>query len=124
MITSRFRPLILLTRSSSLARPSGFSTDLSKSKKASAANVTFSLVGAGTTAAAGGAAAGAGAGAGAGRGAGAGAGGGGAGGGGAGGGGTPSQPCRPVAGVQTPSRQQSSLVPFFQGKPVPLTQLS
>src|SRR4029078_4242449 len=42
----------------------------------------------------------------------------------AGGGGTPSQPCRPVAGVHTPSRQQSSLVPFFQGKPVPLTQLS
>src|SRR3982751_740462 len=110
MITSRLIPLILLTRSSSLARPSGFSTDLSKSKNASAAKVTFSLVGAGTTA---GAAAGAGAGAG---GAGAGAGGVGT--------GTPSQPCRPVAGVHTPSRQQSSLVPFFQGRPVPLTQLS
>src|SRR5205809_919986 len=109
MITSRLRPLILLTRSSSLARPSGLRTDLSKSKNASAAKVTFSLVGAGTTAAAGGAA-GAGAGAGAARGAGAGTGGG-------GGGGTPSQPCRPVAGVHTPSRQQSSLVPFFQGKP-------
>jgi hypothetical protein len=38
--------------------------------------------------------------------------------------GTPSQPFRPVAGVHELSRQQSSLVPFFQGRPVPLTQLS
>jgi hypothetical protein len=29
-----------------------------------------------------------------------------------------------VAGVQYPSRQQSSFVPFFHGSPVPLTQLS
>jgi hypothetical protein len=29
-----------------------------------------------------------------------------------------------VAGVQTPLRQHSSFVPFFQGRPVPLTQLS
>src|SRR4029077_6124456 len=108
---------ILLTRSSSLALPSGLRTALSKSKNASAAKVTFSLVGAPTA----GAGAGGGAGAGAGRGAGAGAG---AGAGGGTGTGTPSQPCRPVAGVQTPSRQHSSFVPFFQGRPVPLTQLS
>src|SRR5664279_880631 len=48
-MTSRFRPPILLTRSSSLARPSGLSTALSKSKHASAANLTFSLVAAPTS---------------------------------------------------------------------------
>ena len=37
----------------------------------------------------------------------------------------PSQSTAAVAGVQLPSRQQSSLVPFFQGRlPLPLTQLS
>src|SRR5687768_13314340 len=115
MITSRLMSLTLPTRSSSLARPSGLSTALSKSKKASAAYVT--LVAAG------------GCGAGAGRAA---AGGGGAGcaagaGGGAGGGGTraPSQPWAAVAGVQLASRRHSSLVPFFHTSSlVPLLQLS
>src|ERR1700712_3976638 len=101
MITSRLMPPILLMRSSSFARPSGFSTDLSKSKKASAAKVTFSLTGATTTA-----------------GAGAGGGGavraGGAGAGAAAGTGAPSQPTAAVAGVQLASRQHSSFVPFFQ----------
>src|SRR3954463_14021787 len=77
MITSRLMPLTLSTRSSSLALPSGLSTALSKSKKASAAYVT--LVAAGGC--------GAGAGAGAGRAGGAGGGGAGGGGGGRGGGG-------------------------------------
>ena len=37
----------------------------------------------------------------------------------------PSQPAAAVAGVQVASRQQSSLVPFFQAcSPVPLRQLS
>src|SRR5580765_2484253 len=110
MMTSRLMPPILLTRSSSLALPSGFSTDLSKSKNASAAKVTFSLTGAGGATGAGagfGAATGAGAGAGA----------------------TffsaPSHSAIAVAGVQKPSRQHSSLVPFFQGRfSMPLTQLS
>src|SRR3954463_6315026 len=41
MITSRLMSLTLPTRSSSLALPSGFRTDLSKSKNASAAYVTL-----------------------------------------------------------------------------------
>src|SRR5215510_1141269 len=99
MITSRFTPRILLTRSSSFALPSGLSAYLSKSKKVSAANVTFSLTGAGG-------------------------GGGGGGGGGATGAGAgaaactgfnaPSQRWSAVAGDQTELRQQYSLVPFFQ----------
>src|SRR5438105_5635238 len=117
MMTSRLMPPILPTRSSSLALPSGFRTALSKSKNASASNVTFSLVGATTTGGGGGGAAGAGGGARR-----------GAGGGAAGGGGgafrAPSQSGWAVAGVQLASRQQSSLVPFFQGMPVALTQLS
>ena len=37
----------------------------------------------------------------------------------------PSQSAMAVAGVQVPSRQQSSFVPFFHGRlPLPLTQLS
>src|SRR3990167_1185251 len=109
-------PLILPTRSSSLALPSGLITDLSKSKNASAAYVT--LVAAGT---------GAGAGAGAAFGAGATATGAGAG---AGAGATtgtiaPSQPGAAVAGVQKLSRQHNSLVPFFQTiSLVPFFQLS
>src|SRR6476660_73618 len=109
MITSRLMSFTLPTRSSSLARPSGFRFALSKSKKASAAYVT--LVAAG--------------GCGAGVGAGAGGGGGGActtGAGAGGGGGTraPSQPAAAVAGVQVASRQHSSLVPFFHtSSPVP-----
>src|SRR5882762_8609896 len=113
MMTSRLMPDILLTRSSSLALPSGFRVDLLKSKNASAAKVTFSVVGTGMGAGAGGAATGAGGGAGATTG--------------AGGGGfsAPSHSAMAVAGVQVPSRQQSSLVPFFQGRlPLPLTQLS
>src|SRR5512136_3008870 len=47
MITSRLTPAIFDTRSSSFALPSGRRTALSKSNSASAANVTFSLVGAG-----------------------------------------------------------------------------
>src|SRR5205085_4000310 len=115
MITSRLMPLTLSTRSSSLALPSGLSTDLSKSKKASAAYVTL--------VAAGGCAAGAGAGA-AGRAAGAA---GAAAGAGAGAWTTraPSQPTAAVAGVQKLSRQQYSLVPFFQTSSlVPFSQLS
>src|SRR4051812_15154735 len=106
MITSRLMSLTLPTRSSSLARPSGLSTALSKSKKASAAYVTL--------VAAGGWGAGAGAGAAAGGATGAAAAGAGAGGGG-GGGGTraPSQPLAAVAGVQVESRQHSSCVLFF-----------
>src|SRR5687768_2757739 len=108
MITSRFTSRIFETRSSSLARPSGLSTALSKSKNASAAKVTFDAATAGGA----GGAAGAGA-------AGVTAAG--------GGGGTraPSQPAAAVAGVQFASRQQSSLVPFFQtNSPVPFCQLS
>src|ERR1700712_1492208 len=111
MMTSRFMPLILLSRSSSLALPSGFRTDLSKSKNASAANVTLVLAGTGGGGGGGGVTAG-----------------------GAGGGGAttgawatfkaPSQVGSAVAGVQNASRQQSSLVPFFQVRPVVLTQLS
>src|SRR5262245_18276454 len=105
MITSRLMPRILLTRSSSLARPSGFRTDLSKPKKASAAKVTLEAIGA-AGGAAGTGAAGAGAGAEAGTRA-------------------PSQPTAAVAGVQVASRQHSSLVPFFQtSSPVPFCQLS
>src|SRR5262245_52887193 len=111
MMTSRLMPCILLTRSSSLARPSGFNVSLLKSKNASAAKVTFSLTGAGGAA------------------------GGGGGAGGAGGGGfrAPSQSASvlrqspapdAVAGVQLASRQQSSLLPFFQGMPFALSQLS
>src|SRR5436190_1904978 len=114
MMTSRLMPCILLTRSSSLALPSGFRLSLLKSKNASAAKVTFSLTGAGG-------------GGGGGGGAGGGGGGGAAGGGGGGGGGglmAPSQSGCAVAGVQLASRQQSSFVPFFQGMPVALTQLS
>src|ERR1700754_1109426 len=114
MMTSRLMPLILLTRSSSLAFPSGFSTDLSKSKNASAAKVTFSDVTTGATTGAGGATGGATAGAGA-----------GATGAGAAGFSAPSHSAIAVAGVQLLSRQHSSLVPFFQGRlPLPLTQLS
>src|SRR5512144_2382807 len=47
MMTSRLTPASFDTRSSSLALPSGRSVALSKSNSASAANVTFSLVGAG-----------------------------------------------------------------------------
>src|SRR5512135_464750 len=47
MMTSRLTPASFDTRSSSFALPSGRSTALSKSNSASAANVTFSLVGAG-----------------------------------------------------------------------------
>src|SRR5437868_10564636 len=98
MITSRFTSLIFETRSSSLARPSGLRTYLSKSKKASAAKVTFDAATAGGT--------GAGAGAGAATG--------------AAGTRAPSQPAAAVAGVQLASRQHSSLVPFFQtNSPVP-----
>src|SRR6476619_7672270 len=98
MITSRLMPWTLPTRSSSLALPSGLRTDLSKSKKASAAYVTFVAATAG---------------AGAGVGAGVGAGGrttGAATGAGAGAATTraPSQPLAAVAGVQKASRQQSS----------------
>src|SRR5262245_40836767 len=114
MMTSRFTPLVLLTRSSSLALASGFSTALSTSKKASAAYVTFSLTGAAGGAGGGGGATGAGAGAG--------------GGGAAGGGGgftAPSQFSAAVAGVQLASRQHSSFVPFFHtSEPSPLRQLS
>src|SRR5436309_14211808 len=115
MITSRLMPPILPTRSSSFALPSGLSTALSKSKKASAAKVTFSLTGAIGTGGGGGGATGAGAGGG---------GAGGGGGGGASGLNAPSQSGVAVAGVQLASRQQSSLVPFFQGVPTELTQLS
>src|SRR6187431_2583690 len=54
MITSRLTPASLDTRSSSFARPSGRNVALSKSNSASAANVTFSLVGAGGAGGAGG----------------------------------------------------------------------
>src|SRR5215207_2443141 len=54
MITSKLTPASLDTRSSSLARPSGRNVALSKSNNASAANVTFSLVGAGGAGGAGG----------------------------------------------------------------------
>src|SRR5882672_5604089 len=105
MMTSRLMPDILLTRSSSFALPSGFRSDLLKSKNASAAKVTFSLTGATTT----------GGGGGGGGGATGGGGGGAAGGGGGGALGTglmaPSQSGWAVAGVQLASRQQSSLVP-------------
>src|SRR5512139_3920114 len=47
MMTSRLTPASFDTRSSSFALPSGRITALSKSNSASAANVTFSLVGAG-----------------------------------------------------------------------------
>src|SRR3954470_16755690 len=117
MMTSRLMSFTLPTRSSSLARPSGLSTDLSKSKKASAAYVTL--------VAAGGVGAGAGAGGGARGSTGAAAGGGAGGGGGGGGTSAPSQPLAAVAGVQKASRQQSSLVPFFQtSSPEPFCQLS
>src|SRR5262245_62472424 len=49
MITSRATPFSLLTRSSSFALPSGFSTALSKSNSTSAAKVTFSVTGFGGT---------------------------------------------------------------------------
>src|SRR3954470_1246049 len=114
MMTSRLMSFTLPTRSSSLARPSGLSTALSKSKKASAAYVTLVAAGgcgagagagAGRAAGAAGAAAGAGAGAWTTR--------------------APSQPTAAVAGVQKLSRQQYSLVPFFQTSSlVPFTQLS
>src|SRR5450631_1501547 len=97
MITSRAMPPIFETRSSSLALPSGFSVYLAVSKNASAANVTFSVVGTG-----GGGGAGAGAGATAGAAAGAATG---AGAGGAGGFSAPSHSAIAVAGVQVPSRQ-------------------
>src|SRR5512145_504695 len=45
MITSSATVLSLPTKSSSLALPSGFRTALSKSKKTSAAKVTFSVTG-------------------------------------------------------------------------------
>src|SRR3989344_9808 len=110
MMTSRVMPLTLSVRSSNLALPSGFRVALSKSKKASAAKLTFSVAGAtGTTGAGAGAGAGA---AGAATGA------------GAAGAGTPSQPCTPVAGVQPLSRQQYSFEPFFQTVPSVARQLS
>src|ERR1700712_787788 len=108
MMTSRLMPPILLVKSSSLALPSGLRTALSKSKKASAAKVTFSLTGATTTAGGAGGAGGGGA-------TGAGGGGGGAIGAGAGGLMAPSQSALAVSGVQVPSRQHSSFVPFIQG---------
>src|ERR1700712_5362564 len=115
MMPSRALPPILEVRSSSLALPSGLRTALLKSKNASAAKVTFSLVGAGTTITAG-------AGVGAAAGAGAGAGGGGAA---TTGFSAPSQSWFAVAGVQLLSRQHSSFVPFFHGRPPTLfTQLS
>src|SRR5438874_12371631 len=43
--TSRLTPFTLLERSSSFDLPSGLITDLSKSKRTSAANVTFSATG-------------------------------------------------------------------------------
>src|SRR5262245_57370620 len=107
MITSRLTPEVLDTRSSSFARASGFSVDLPKSKNASAANVTFSLVGAGGGGGGGGGAAGAGAGAGAG-----------------GGFSAPSQAGFAVAGVQLASRQQTSPDPLFQTVPSAARQLS
>src|SRR5215467_3545608 len=110
MITSRLTPDVLATKSSSLALASGFSVDLPKSKNASAANVTFSLVGAGGTTGGGGGGGGGGA-AGGGAGAGAGAGGGGF--------SAPSQAGFAVAGVQLASRQQMSPDPFFQTVPSP-----
>src|ERR1700694_930051 len=55
MTVSRFMPLILLTRSSSLAAPSGLIVDLSKSNSASADSVIFSVTGVGRGAGAGGA---------------------------------------------------------------------
>src|SRR2546427_1753828 len=59
MTTSRLMPLTLEARSSSLALPSGFRTDLSKSKKASAEKVTLeATAGAGAGAGAGAAGAG------------------------------------------------------------------
>src|SRR3990167_101557 len=123
MMTSSATAEVLPTRSSSLALASGLSTALSKSKKASAAKVTFSLTGFG------GAATGFGAGAGA-RVPGAAAGGGGAtrgagaAAGAAAGFSAPSQAALAVAGVQLASRQQSSLVPFFQTVPSVERQLS
>src|SRR5688572_6862729 len=117
MMTSRLMPCILLTRSSSLARPSGFRSDLLKSKNASAAKVTFSLTGAGGGGGGGGVTGAAGGGGGGGAT-------GGAGGGGGGGLIAPSQSGWAVAGVQVALRQHSWLVPFFQGMPVALTQLS
>src|ERR671936_1964639 len=45
MTTSRLIPRTFEERSSSFALPSGFTTDLSKSKSTSAANVTFSATG-------------------------------------------------------------------------------
>src|ERR1700716_1189570 len=47
MITSRSMPFSVDVRSSRLVLPAGFSTDLSKSKNASAAKDTFSEIGAG-----------------------------------------------------------------------------
>jgi hypothetical protein len=115
MMTSRFRPLVLVISSSSLPLAAGFSTDLPVSKNASAAKVSFSLTGTGgatgtTGGAGGGTTAGAGTGAG----------------GGAGGGLTmaPSQSVLAVPGVQGVSRQQCWLVPFFQTLPELSTQLS
>src|SRR6185312_2306226 len=107
MITSSLTSWIFWTRSSSLALPSGFRTDLSKSKNASAAKVTLEdMTGAGGAAA--GATTGAGAGAAA-----------------AAGTIAPSQLAAAVAGVQLASRQHNSLVPFFQTSSlVPLRQLS
>src|SRR5687768_10535047 len=108
MITSRLTSRIFETRSVSFARPSGFRTDLSKSKKASAAKVTLEAA----TAGAAGGAAGAGAAGVTAAGA-------------ATGTMAPSQPAAAVAGVQLLLRQHSSLVPFFQtNSPVPFCQLS
>src|SRR5215510_6784537 len=119
MMTSRLTPEVLATRSSSLAFASGFSVDLPKSKNASAAKVTFSLVGAGGGGGGGGGAAGGGAAGGGGAGAGAG-----AGGGGGGGFSAPSQTGFAVAGVQLALRQQVSPAPLFQTVPSPARQLS
>src|SRR5574344_826945 len=103
MITSRLMLCTLLATLSSLALPSGLSTALSKSKKASAAKVTLEAAATGAAGAATGAA------------------------------GAawaafcraPSQPSAAVAGVQLASRQHSSLVPFFQTNSlVPFFQLS
>src|SRR5512137_1415223 len=68
MMTSRLTPASFDTRSSSFALPSGRSVALSKSNRASAANVTFSLVGAGGAGGGGGGGGGVGAAAGAGGG--------------------------------------------------------
>src|SRR5438067_1013662 len=105
MITSRLMLLTLSTRSSSLALPSGLSTDLSKSKNASAAYVTFVAAGGATAGAGAGATTAAGAGACTTS--------------------APSQPLAAVAGVQLASRQQYSRVPFIHTRvPLPLVQLS